>query len=536
MSKYRKLTLVGCTAVLALGLAACGSSSDDDDQAMMDCPVGQVGTYPDCSDPPPEPAIAQREVIDDAIMAAQTAVDAVDNDSTDAEVTAADTAITNARNAIAAAANVPAEEKTANSGTVNALQNQLSRAVSARQMAMDDADDAANMAMGATARKLYVGLEMPPTTTDTGAAGNRFAAYTGTNDSQIAVSINEDEDVLLSEDKETTVADNHGWKGKRYADPTGGDSYEAVVYSNVEAPTMGKKFGSAAIVTDTGAFQYQLTNGALPSTFEYMAANVGLTGVTRTAGTETFKLPEGDQSGATTITGISGSYHGVSGNYNCNPSDEAVGCTAAVAAKGFTLDGGDWTFTPSDPNARVMSSDDNDYASYGWWLRKAENDGPFTASVFHGFKGTPGTVEIAALRGKATYMGAAAGKYALSSSTGGTNDAGHFTARAILEAEFAEEHTISGTIDQFIGADGESREWSVELMESVIADDGGISRAAENDTVWTIGGIDGAASGEWSGNLREEGTDGVPKVATGIFNTEYGTAGRMVGAFGANKQ
>ena len=84
-----------------------------------------------------------------------------------------------------------------------------------------------------------------------------------------------------------------------------------------------------------------------------------------------------------------------------------------------------------------MSRQDGDYASYGWWIHKAANDGAFTASAFVDEKGTvaPAT-GLNALNGMATYMGGAAGKYALASSTGGTNDAGHFTARATLEADF----------------------------------------------------------------------------------------------------
>ena len=228
----------------------------------------------------------------------------------------------------------------------------------------------------------------------------------------------------------------------------------------------------------------------------------------------------------------------------------ADGCSASVAAKGFTLAGADsdgWLFTPSNPNARVMDAVDAAYASYGWWIRMAANDGPFIASAFVDNKGTaPADLDATAtgaLRGTATYMGGAAGKYALSSSTGGVNDAGHFTARATLKATFATAHKISGTIDNFIGADGESRDWSVKLNESVVSTAGAIAGDPDdtNDTdpqmtVWTRGGTAAAASGQWSGSLQEAGDDNVPKVATGTFYSEYGRAGRMVGAFGANKQ
>lgn len=128
-------------------------------------------------------------------------------------------------------------------------------------------------------------------------------------------------------------------------------------------------------------------------------------------------------------------------------------------------------------------------------------------------------------------MGGAAGKYALSSSTGGTNDAGHFTARVMLDADF-DDDTV--TIDQFMGADGMSRDWSVELKESSFGDTGPISTiGAGAETVWTIGGTDGASAGEWSGTLYGNGGDTVPTVATGTFRSTYGQDGRMVGVFGA---
>ena len=94
---------------------------------------------------------------------------------------------------------------------------------------------------------------------------------------------------------------------------------------------------------------------------------------------------------------------------------------------------------------------------------------------------------------------------------------------------------ITGTIDRFMGADGMMRDWSVKLGGSAITD-GGVIGDATDGTEWTINGTAAADSGNWVGSLRENGTDGVPKVATGTFYSEYGTAGKMVGAFGANKQ
>ena len=84
-----------------------------------------------------DPAIGQREAISSAIAAANTAVGVVTDAATDEEVTAAETAIAAAKKAIADAANVPAEEAAANSGTVSVLETALANAKTSRTTAMD---------------------------------------------------------------------------------------------------------------------------------------------------------------------------------------------------------------------------------------------------------------------------------------------------------------------------------------------------------------------------------------------------------------
>ena len=416
--------------------------------------------------------------------------------------------------------------------------------INTAQMAFDAAEDedqkAADAAAMADAKKLHAGIGDEPL------AAARVGEYgTGNDADKISVTTGTGATPqLLSEDKDATVVANHGWTGKKYTasgtNVTG--TYEAYVYSNVGEPTMGKKFGNAATGAD---FEYLLVDGALNVANGLTDANadkVVLTGVTRTAGTETFKLPDPNTNNEQFIT-VPGSFHGVSGTYICDTGADRTGaCTAAVAeTKGFTLGGtgGTWTFKPTDPNTRLMETPDGNYASYGWWLHKSADGNTFTASAFVDDKGTGegDTVSgLGDLNGTATYMGGAAGKYALHSTTGGTNEAGHFIARATLEANFSED-SITGTIDNFmVGADGESRDWSVELKEAAIADGGAISRTDADDTVWTIGGTAADASGEWSGSLQDNGTDGVPKVGTGTFYTQFGRDGRMVGAFGVNKQ
>ena len=524
----------------------------------------------------------QRMAISNAIAAAQAAVDAVGDDSSEAVVEAAQEAITDAKVVIAGQADVPQAEKDANNGTVDAIMAQFTTARESRtaKMEADALAERERMAMAAaTAAKLYKGI-YPPAAVATGTGvGDVHAAYNDAGtptdaaaDTHIMVTYGSGGDTpvvvtrALSEDKRTTVTANHGWQGKRYhrTTPASEGTYEAFVYSNVEDSTEGRKFGHADPGTGEGRdYEYMINadgildeanaDGVGETADAFVPARVDSPNFDQSAGIKEFDLPEN-----TVAVMIAGSYHGVSGTYSCEPTDGNT-CASQVATTGFTLgmtaddtnvftpDAGTWTFTPSNSSARVTEATDTAYASYGWWLHKTENDLTYTASAFVDEKGAvPAAEALDALNGTARYVGGAAGKYALTSATGGTNDSGHFTARATLEADFtnnSDSDAISGTIDTFIGADGQPRNWSVKLNESDIGDTGGIGSAGDGTdpvmTVWTIGDTDGAADGNWTGTLRNNGDDGVPQVATGTFYSTHGTLGgegRMVGAFGADRE
>jgi len=404
-----------------------------------------------------------------------------------------------------------------------------------------DPDHMSPVDMIAMASKLYVGIGDDPLED----SGNerRTAVYSGDNDVEITLNIGGGSAVMLKEDKEAMVADNHDWEGKRYhrTTPASAGMYEAIVYSNVGDPKQGRKFGSTAEVSQIGDFEYKVnSDGKLASSTVIDSNNAGkvaLSGVTRSSGKETFKLPDPNTGNQQEIT-VPGSFHGVSGNYICDTgADRNQACSATVADEGFSLSG-TWTFKPSDPNARVTDMPDQAYASYGWWLHKSADDKIYTASAFHDYKGADSSTVNLPEAGTATYMGGAAGKYALASSTGGTNEAGHFTARAMLMAKFGSRNTnmVEGTIDNFkVGDAGESRAWSVKLKEGTATDQGVITGPADG-TAWTMGDDSADASGEWSGQFFEQGTDDVPGVVTGTFYTEFGRDGKMVGAFGATGQ
>ena len=328
-----------------------------------------------------------------------------------------------------------------------------------------------------------------------------------------------------------TINTNHNWDGVKYT-MDGDDVYEARVYSNVGPTIIGKKFGHKAAANSE--FQYMLDpqTGVLKFISGAVSKFVSSPQFDHSSGAKRFELPERMIS-----VEIAGVYHGVSGLYYCVPSGNTSTCAVRVEDDGFSLGGvvnsdgtfsvsnAAWTFKPTNPNDRVSMKDEN-YAQYGWWM---ESDG--TLDVFHDFEGTDPTVTTPDA-GTATYIGGAAGKYSLHSSTGGTNDSGSFTADVELNAEFGDTDMISGTVDNFMGNDGQPRDWSVELKESTVS---GVT--ATGMTVWTMRGRDEPEeSGSWTSTFREQGDDGVPSVVTGTFQSEFAHEGKMIGAFGANKE
>ncbi len=477
-------------------------------------------------------------------MTAATAVDTAladlsGSDPTQAQIDAVNTAISGLQAALSAAANVDDAAKAGYQSKITTAQGAVSRAAAALMAANDAAAKEAAAAMAATATKLYAGIGATPLT---GHAVTVDATSGAWSVNPAAVGTVDLAEQALTADEDTMVPDNHGWEGTRHTASGDGvtGTYEAVIYSHPDDPTVteGAVFNATYTLTDGETADVTTLTG-------HAASRVASPSFDQSAGTKTFER------GNNLRLSFSGSYQGVAGTYYCAPTGGGTDCSATVADMGFTLGGGTWTFKPTNPEARLMdtSADDTEYASYGWWLHKSEDDETYTASAFAVYRGTAPTVDIATLRGSATYTGGAAGKYSLRGDTGGTNDAGHFTADVTLEATFAAVHSITGTVDNFTGGDGESRDWSVALGKSIVAGGGGITGGLNADgtadtnntgnqmTTWTIGDVAGDAAGEWSGNLHEVGDDGVPAIATGTFSSTFGDSGndgRMVGAFGVN--
>ncbi len=337
------------------------------------------------------------------------------------------------------------------------------------------------------------------------------------------------------------------WQGTMLTDAIAADaatnpgaSSTVVVYTDIEAPKP-VPFGDVHTLTTTGNADVLTIDADADAD-----AHVGL--ISASAFVHTGRMVhDSDEADASETIRIRGTFNGAAGEYRCSEGGTAGSCASIESAAGVRL-AGTWVFDP-DSGAMAMMVDTS-FAYFGWWLNKGTTEG-VEAGAFHGVTDLTGAdaqlaapSDISTLGGTATYTGVAAGKYAinpgLSSASGG-----HWTADATLTADFGNETaagTISGMIDNFMAGDT-PKDWSVALGETALADAGTFDSATGDPTtgdgvVWTIGGVDGAESGAWSGGLRAAGDNSVPTLATGMFSASHGApiVGHIVGAFGVDLQ
>ena len=192
-----------------------------------------------------------------------------------------------------------------------------------------------------------------------------------------------------------------------------------------------------------------------------------------------------DEDSATTGTGggdaettFAGSVRGLEGTFSC---------TGAVADCGVPVPGDDgainstatWTFTPTDPNGTIDVPNPA-YVSFGWWLNAMGTEGDYEFEAFASVNGMTMNGESGRdLEGSATYKGAAAGKYAILSTTDDSASGGHFTAAATLKANFDADSdatdadvdvlgvSIGGTITDFMTGETSRPNWKVTLTTPV---------------------------------------------------------------------
>ena len=535
--------------------------------------------------------MAQRTDITNAVKMATTAVNGVQNDSTDTEVGAADTAIAALEAAIEGAVDLPAGDADVASaqGTLAALKVQLAGAKTARTEYLADKTKMDNEEMAKAGKAMRAALAGPtgdgtdnalanldltthPTLTATTLTINAAAGAGSLADAAAHA------DVALRTGDPAGSLD--GWAGTDYALTTGAGATkvtnEARVYINqgpgTSQPFTGTDGKYTALILDNAADDNDPTNGhvllgqaaadPIPGTPDTLAASeMGFTH----SGTRDHAASRNSDS----IVYFAGTYDGAPGTFRCVYT-EAAPCTSSNDGKGTVSDlGGTWHFKPNG-GAMVKVPDPN-YLYYGWWVSKDNDGAPTAASAFTGTMGTvadsvalDGTAAGGAigLAGTATYTGHAVGKFGVSNPIDGSGDGGHFTAEATLTAKFGTNDApnnggISGMLDNFMAND-KSVPWSVELHRAVWgSDDNTFATPASDDTAteanetlgttWSIDGVSGGRSGTWSGQMYDElpgdtndDTPGdgsnVPTTVTGKFYSEFSSIGRMVGAFGADNQ
>ncbi len=432
----------------------------------------------------------------------------------------------------------------------------LTQQVADLQKQIDDAQDAEDKAAAEAAAKdamaLFGGMGDTDTLSVTIAASNAvtdvhgggMAGVTATGDGLVP-GVGRD-DVMKSAEPMLGM-----WQGTMLTDANAADaatnpgtSSTVVVYTDIAAPK--------PVAFDT---VYDLDgNGNLPNTALLAADNRSK--IMASDFMHTGKKDHAPDAGAdddAVDVMIRGTFNGAAGEYRCAAA-AANACVSHDAGDGAVrLEGSTWIFDP-DSGAMAMMVDPS-FAYFGWWLNKGTAD-DVEAGVFHGVTDLTGdeatlgpaiATNFTPLGGKATYKGSAAGKYAINPSIS-TASGGHWTADATLTADFGDEAangTISGMVENFM-AGGEMMDWSVALGATTFTDGTGAFNTtsdnsgdtASNAVVWTIGGVNGAVDGSWSGGLRGEGDNNVPTVATGQFMATHMTVdtvvGRMVGAFGAH--
>ena len=558
-----KTTTAVPVLALALAVGGCGSSSDD--EMMPPEPTAQErcegangrynadGSCTSAEELAAEAAAAraemQRSEIGTAIDDAETAVAGLTDDASDTAISAAQMAVADAKTAVAGAGDIDADEKAAFNTAIGVVEGTLSSKMTSIMAAREAADEAMKAAMAKTGKELHAALgpnQGGATALTNIAAPTLTSAGLGIDAAAGAGALDDATDpALVTLTAGDSAGSLGGWMGMDYAHTDSGTKVmnAARVYTNQGAAktvTFAAAGHTVATATTTDDFKGYLTLD------EADTATLGrIMGDTFThSGIQTHTYDSATEVAFTTR----GTFDGAPGEYRCTGT-----CSSTNDGKGSpSALGGVWHFKP-DAGAMVSQSDDH-YLYYGWWVSKDEDGMPTAASAFAGRFGTdPGDStdgldtggDLTALTGSATYTGNAAGKFAMSNVLDGTGNGGHFTADAMLEATFGTGTTagVTGTIDNFRLNDGsEDPGWSVSLARGGLNTTGGITAPAADPTVWSINGNKAPASGTWSGTMYDEtvGDDddgsNLPTTVTGTFYSEFSTVGRMVGAFGADKE
>ena len=242
----------------------------------------------------------------------------------------------------------------------------------------------------------------------------------------------------------------------------------------------------------------------------------------------------------------SGTFDGAEGTFTCTGT-VADGCAVMIEDGEITTMVNVY-FTPDDEDVMVKE-DDADYLNYGFWLKRTtDEDGVLTYNEVETFAGSliPATTSVADVVGTAEYNGGATGVYVKNvynpDRTIASATAGFFTADVELMAYFGgpdvnatQEDTVTGTIDQFVLEHGEDNMWSVALEGRITETDSTVTGTANG------GGDPGSFDATFHGPtpptesmVDNEAFTVAPGSVVGEFNANF-SDGTAAGGFGARK-
>ena len=536
MIGHKNLLTACFAALLALGLAACGTTGDDAaPAAMIDDGVTPAMPDPD-PDPDPEPVVSacddglasetcvgERQL---ALGGAEEALETLeaDEDSTQGQITAAKQAVTDARAALTKAQMARATYQAMQPPTYNNLKAMAGavdmdmRGMLPAELLINQADPEDDLVRGGKVTAMgYNEATWPPSMIA------RWVASVWEMENETAKT--EDSVVLYTNIEATRPA--------MYS-----DYYTVSVPMDVDAPTGFTWLSRPSVVTagtvaDDGVITLGDDVGDGHSLFSATIATM-------------LPIGEGHQINYPDDgVKFDGMFHGVAGTFECTGAT----CSATNNADGEldTLTG-DWTFTPDSTDVMIAGVlTDADFLDFGFWVQ-TNNFGDSVVYVVDGFfRGEAPRANLTDVVDTAKYKGGAAGLYtkrdfAALEGGGDVTAAGRFTATAEFTANFGDDpkvgteyqNSISGTISYFMdGGQMIDAAWVVELNRI-----GGIDGAGEFGVTFT-GGTATGAGGTWNGRFfgGVEG-GGAPTAPTGVageFTAGFGN-GDLVGAFGAEKQ
>ena len=589
MFRYKNLMTVCAAVVLAFGLAACGSSSDDD-SADATPPV----VTPDPMPPAPTPVAV--EVADFMYLSGDQVPMAGTHDIA-AGMTATSGGVTylcaeGGDDCMVTVAEDGSATSTGGTATASLTAAGMMQVTDAKDATADDAEDARLVRV-----KQIIGedraiegvsfLPRAATAMTLDAAEISISRADGAM-ARISVRSTADPTQAGYAPAEDMAMPNGDWTGARLARPIAGATQELVSYTDIDGPVREQFYNfdarstTPSRYTDTGTAPTGANNNLVPYTsLNNPNTALAILGGTPVAGGFTggvldltqFPTRGPSESGDVTKRFASnvdtdgnaangpeevqfpGNYNGAPGQYRCQPTGSTgAACTVTVTPAGTYTSGTDvWTFTP-ELGATAWRGD-QELVSFGWWLQTpASPDGAYTFITY--FDGT-NYVAAGTPVGTATYSGRAAGRYAVQElgSPGVTDgQSGEFVAAASLMANFSSTaNSVSGSITNFQGEMDGMTGWMVELKRINLGVTANLlnpfttsvsspSAATFNGATATMG--DQTAHGTWGGQfLGNDMTGGespmpvngaFPKAVGGTFQADN-EAVSIAGAFGARR-